>query len=197
MKQLLKPIFAFACLTVLASSPLLAGGQKEVVIALKTGDFELVETDVSEMAVGEARTIETENGKMIDILRTTDGAEVYIDGELLEMNAGSDGERHELHRIEKHVEIICDDDENCNKEVFVVALDEGEQFDLTGTKGDTVIFHREIELSCTDSEEGTSCDQAVLVNADGNIDLEELHHLQEGEKGHKFIVIKKEILTED
>jgi hypothetical protein len=197
MKQLLKPIFAFACLTVLASSPLLAGGQKEVVIALKTGDFELVETDVSEMAVGEARTIETENGKMIDILRTTDGAEVYIDGELLEMNAGSDGERHELHRIEKHVEIICDDDENCNKEVFVVALDEGEQFDLTGTKGDTVIFHREIELSCTDSEEGTSCDQAVLVNTDGDIDVEELHHLQEGEKGHKFIVIKKEILTED
>jgi hypothetical protein len=197
MKQLLKPIFAFACLTVLASSPLLAGGQKEVVIALKTGDFELVETDVSEMAVGEARTIETENGKMIDILRTTDGAEVYIDGELLEMNAGSDGERHELHRIEKHVEIICDDDENCNKEVFVVALDEGEQFDLTGTKGDTVIFHREIELSCTDSEEGTSCDQAVLVNTEGDIDVEELHHLQEGEKGHKFIVIKKEILTED
>jgi hypothetical protein len=196
MKQLLKPFFALAYFSILASSPLLANSQEEVIIALKTGDLELVKTDVSEMAVGEAKTIETESGKVIDILRTADGAEEYIDGELVEIGDKHTGEQ-QLHKIERHVEIVCDDEENCDKEIFIVAIDEDEHFDLAGTKGDTVIFHSEIELSCTDSQQGTSCDQAIWVSEDGNIDLEELHRLGEGETAHKVIVIKKTILTED
>ncbi len=37
------------------------------------------------------KTIETDSGKIIDILRTADGAEIYVDGELLEMNFDDEG----------------------------------------------------------------------------------------------------------
>ncbi len=57
-----------------------------MVIALNTDDFNLHETDISELTIGESQTIGTDSGKVIDLLRTADGVEVYIDGELLDMD---------------------------------------------------------------------------------------------------------------
>ena len=152
MKHYLKPVFALATFAILAASSVQADTEEKMIIALKTDDFELTETDISALAVGEGKTIETESGKVIDILRTTDGVEIYVDGELLEMNFDHDG-LHEEHMVRKHVEVICDGDEECDEMVWI-----------------------------SDAE---------------HIDLEELHEMHKGEEGHKIIVIKKEIITED
>jgi len=95
------------------------------VIALKTGDFELAETDISHLAVGDAETVYTEDGRAIDILRTEQGVEIYVDGERLDMGAGG---VHEDHRVvEQRYEVICADDEDCEKHVWVT---DGEDIDL-------------------------------------------------------------------
>ena len=86
MKHYLKPIFTLAACALLTANFAHAENEKKMVIALKTDNFELTETDISSLAIGEAQTIETESGKMIDILRTSDGVEIYVDGELLQMN---------------------------------------------------------------------------------------------------------------
>ena len=81
MKHYMKIIFSMAALALLATASVQAETEEKIVIALKTHDFDLAETEVSSLAVGESQTIETESGKVIDILRTTDGVELYIDGE--------------------------------------------------------------------------------------------------------------------
>ncbi len=96
MKTLFKTGLALATFVILAATSVQAENQKKMIVALKTSDFELTETDISSLAVGEAQTIETESGRVIDILRTADGAEIYVDGELLEMNFDDDA-LHEKH----------------------------------------------------------------------------------------------------
>ena len=128
MKHYKKAIFSSAVLALLAATCVQAGSEEKIVIALKTDDFELQKTDVSEMVIGESQTIETDSGKVIDILRTADGVELYVDGELLEMDFSGQG-LHEEHMVQKHVEIICDDEESsCSKEVVIIS--DGEDFDL-------------------------------------------------------------------
>lgn len=119
MKHYLKPVFALATFAFLAASSAQAGSEEKMIIALKTDNFELTETDISTLAVGEAQTIETDSGKVIDILRTTDGVEIYVDGELLEINLDQDG-LHEQHMVRKHVEIICDGDEGCDENIIML-----------------------------------------------------------------------------
>ena len=197
MKHYLKPVFALATFAFLAASSVQADTEEKMVIALKTDDFELTETDISALAIGEGQTIETEGGKVIDILRTADGAEVYLDGELLEMNFDHEG-LHEEHMVRKHVEIICDEDENCDKNVVILTGEDDHISDFMTEDDHTVIFHKEIELSCTDDEEGTKCDEKLVwVSEHEDIDLEELHEMHQGEEGHKVIVIKKKVVSED
>ena len=92
--------------------------EETMIIALKTDDFELMKTDISTLAIGESQTIETEGGKVIDILRTADGAEIYVDGELLEMDIDHEG-LHQEHSMTRHIEIICNDDEERDENVIV------------------------------------------------------------------------------
>jgi hypothetical protein len=40
-------------------------------------------------------------------------------------------------------------------------------------------------------------EEMIWISGDEDIDLKELHKMHEGEEGHKFIVIKKEIITQD
>jgi hypothetical protein len=128
MKHYLKPVFTLLTVLILAAISFQALAEEKMVIALKTHDFEVAETDISSLAIGEAKTIETESGKVIDILRTADGAEIYVDGELLEMNFDGDGLHeeglHKEHVIKKHVEVICESDEECDKNVFVISADD-------------------------------------------------------------------------
>lgn len=125
-------LFTAALPLVLGALPALAGDVgyeahvEKMVVALATDDFELAETDVSHLAVGEAETIHTESGQIIDILRTKDGLEIYVDGELV--NADGPG-LHEEHRVvHKRVEVICDGDEaDCEEMVWISG---GEDLDL-------------------------------------------------------------------
>ena len=197
MKHYLKPVFVLATFAFLAANSVQADTKEKMVIALKTNDFELTETDISALAIGEGQTIETEGGKVIDILRTADGAEVYVDGELLEMDFDHEG-LHEEHMVRKHVEIICDEDEECDKNVVILTGEDDHISDFMTEDGHTVIIHKEIELSCTDGDEGTNCDEKLVwVSEDEDIDLEELHEMHQGEQGHKVIVIKKKVVSED
>ena len=116
MKQPLTAFLALVYCAILASFPLLADDQEELIIQLKTDDFELAETDIGALAVGESKTIETESGRVVDILRTADGAEIYVDGELLDLHMDHEG----VHEMTQRVEIICEDEGNCEKNVFVV-----------------------------------------------------------------------------
>lgn len=125
MKHNLKSIFALIIFALLASTTVQAGSEEKMIIALKTDDSGLVETDISDLAIGESQTIETDSGKVIDILRTADGAEVYVDGELLDMDFSGEG-LHKAHKMQKHVEIICDDEEQCDENVFIMASDDAE-----------------------------------------------------------------------
>ena len=177
--------------------------EEKMIIALKTDNFELTETDVSSLAVGESQTIETDNGQVIDLLRTTDGVEIYVDGELLEMSFDSEGlheeSTHGNHMIRKHVEIICDDNEECDKNVFVLTGDDTDIASFITDDGENIVIHRDIELSCSD-DEGTNCsDKMVWVSEGEDMDLEELHemHMQGEGEGHKVIVIKRHVVTED
>ena len=133
MKGYLKPIFALVALALLMTGTVQADSEEKMIIALKTDDFEMTETDISSLAVGESQTIETDSGQVIDLLRTADGVEIYVDGELLEMDFDSEGLHeegsHGDHMIMKHVEIICDDDEECDKNVFVFT---GDDTDMAG-----------------------------------------------------------------
>ena len=197
MKHYLRPIFTLAALLLLTATSVQVTAGEKMVIALKTDDFELAETDISELAVGEAQTIETESGTVIDILRTADGAEIYVDGELLEMNFDGEG-LHEEHVMEKHMEIVCDDDEECIKHVIVLGDDDSHNSEWVTADGENVFIHKEVEISCTDDEDGTSCsDRMIWISGDESIDLEELHELHQNDDGHKIIVIEKEVVSED
>ena len=114
-------LLAVAVFTFGAAS--LSAGEDKMVIALTTDDFELAETDVSDLEIGDSETIYTQSGKTIDLLRTADGIEIYVDGELLEL--GLDGEEgiHEGHHIvHQHVEVDCDTEEDCDMDIELGSL---------------------------------------------------------------------------
>ena len=196
MNYLLKPVFALLMITFLTATSVQAGSGEKMIIALKTDNDALVETDISELAIGEAKTIETQSGKVIDILRTTEGAELYVDGELLEMDF--DEETSLVgHKIKKHVEIICDEDEECDETEIVFSHDEDVLLDWVSEDDVKIIINKDIEFSCKDDEDGTNCsDKVVWVTEGDDIDLEEIHEIHQGDEDHKVIVIRKKVVTE-
>jgi len=197
MKHYLGPVFALLMFALLTSASALAQTREKVVVALETDDFELAETDISTLAIGEAQTIETDSGKIIDILRTRDGAEIYVDGELLEMNFNDEG-LHEEHIMNKHVEIFCEDGEECDENILVINHDEHNASEWSTADGEHVIIHREVEVTCDDNDEGDHCDhQVVLISDDEDIDLERMHEEHTSGIGHNVIVIKRVQIEED
>jgi len=195
MKHYLRPVLTLFVLALLSSASVFAETREKIVIALQTDDFELAETDISNLAIGEARTIETDGGKVIDILRTSDGAEIYVDGELLEMNFNNDN-LHEEHVMEKHVEIVCDHEEECDKNIIILSDDADEASEWETAGGEHISIHRELEVTCS-NEEGSHCSHEMfLISDDGDIDLEEIHEQHESGDAHELIVIKKVQVTE-
>ena len=200
MKHYLKPFFALLAVAILAPTTVLAENEEKMIIALKADDFEMAETDISDLAIGESHTIETESGKVIDILRTEEGAEIYVDGELLEMDFGGDA-LHEEHLMQKNVEVICDNDEECDKNVFVLAGDDAEAAHWVAEDGENVVIHKEVEINCTSKDgEDTECsDKMVWVSDGDDVDLEKLHemHLDGEGEAHKVIIVKKHKIVEE
>lgn len=190
MKHFTGRIFTLMVIAFLTLPPVQADTREKMLIALKTSDFELTETDISNLAIGEAKTLETESGRVIDVLRTADGAEIYVDGELLEMNFHDDGE-HGVHAVRKHVEIICHDEDDCDRNVLIV---DGDSHENAGH----AILHREIEITCSDEEEGTRCSDKMVWISDGEeMDIEALHETHGDGGEHNIIVIKKQVEKQD
>jgi len=135
----------------------------KVMVALKTADFELQETDVSDLAIGESRTIVTDSGKAIDLLRTDSGVEVYVDGELLDLG-GHDSAPHE--RVHKRVEVKCTAEDECEKQIWVEAGEPGSDAGQT--------LERTIEIHCENADQ---CEhKMIFVGEDGEetVDLDAL-----------------------
>jgi TusA-related sulfurtransferase len=147
---------------------------EQLVVALKTEHFEIPETDISHLAVGEKETIVTEYGRTVDLLRTEDGVEVYLDGELLDL--ATDGEEHV---IREEIEILCDTPADC-EDVRLMAEDG--DLDLEALEADgahkVIRIHKETEVV------GGDVDIELDIETDETIESVEQH-------GEKVIIIRK------
>ena len=161
--------------------------EEKIVIRVKTDDFELAETDISDLAVGESETIVTESGKTIDLLRTEDGVELYIDGELQDLDFGG-GAMHPQHRVlHEAVEFDCESDTDCECDHDFVFFSDDADFELLHEiDGDNEGFHERIELICDVEEQ---CEKRVWISDGEDLDIDELHIAGEG---HKVIKIHKQ-----
>lgn len=203
MKQII--LLLAASIFMLSATSVVAGEDSEVVveekyvIALSTDEFELEETDLSHLAVGDAETIVTESGKTIDMLRTEDGIEIYIDGELLDIGMG-DAELHGSHKIiHADIEIICDEDEECEENVWI-SEDGDIDLEALHESGDHKVImihedeeHGEMNVDVEVLHEGHETVHRVIKIKHGEPgdDMGELHEAH----GEKIIIIKK--TTED
>jgi hypothetical protein len=97
--------------------------EKKILVALKTDDVDLQEIDLSDLQPGDSETIMTESGKTIDLLRTEDGVEIYIDGERLDidrLHAGHGAKA--VHVFDHEMEVACDGDEECDKVLWLEGI---------------------------------------------------------------------------
>lgn len=153
MKTRLKPFLAFPVLSLLCSTGVLAEDSEKIVIALKTNDFELAATDISDLAIGDAETIVTESGKTIDLLRTADGVEIYVDGELVETPhlSGMSGDHHGESIVHKKVMIECEtvDDSGvsstCEDEMIFVTDGDADFETLHGAGHRLIKIHKSVD----------------------------------------------------
>ena len=99
-----------------------AVAERKAVIAISGDDYTLEETDVSHLGVGESEIIETESGKVIEILREDTGFTIFVDGEMLPKPP-------EAPAMAMHIskEVVCDDTGECSEEVHV--LKDGEELE--------------------------------------------------------------------
>jgi hypothetical protein len=199
MKQLI--LFLAACLFITAAVTATAGGETEtiveekIVIALSTDDFEMEETDLSHLSVGDAETIITESGKTIDLLRTEDGIEIYVDGEMLDISA-----HQENTFVHKKIEIICDDDEEECEELVWISEDGDVDLESLHDGDHKVIMihsdeeHGEMDVDVEVLHDGHATAHKVIKIKHGEPgDLHELHEAH----GEKVIVIKKKVIEEE
>lgn len=126
------------------AGPALAETSEKHVIALKTGDFELAETDVSDLAIGEAETIVTESGKTVDIIRTAEGFDIFVDGEQLEMPRLSDSE-HRVHSKEVIVECVAEGEEASECEDEIIIHTDGEELEFADLHEDDLHFNGSVD----------------------------------------------------
>lgn len=199
MKQHFKRMYALVAATLLAATAANAANEDKLVVTIVTDSFEVPETDISTLAVGEAKTIETGSDQVVDILRTPDGAEVYIDGELLDMDLAHIGDAHGRHVARHQVEITCkdEDDTACEQQVEILIHGDGGVSGWAEAEGDAGLHH-EFEIDCIDEGVATTCEQHVIrIGDDDVIHVETVHGEHAGGTVHKVIVIEKASDTDD
>lgn len=191
-------LFLAAMLMFAGASLAVAGGETEtvveekIVIALTTDDFEIEETDLSHLAVGDAETIVTDSGKTIDLLRTEDGIEIYVDGELLDMG-GMHDEHHQVHKIK----IICDDEEgDCPEDYTWISGDEDFDFEtIHEHDGKVIIMHsgdEDYDVEVLGDGPHEAHGTVHIVKKFEDMEGGELHE----EHGREVIIIKKKVEDE-
>jgi hypothetical protein len=167
-------------MTALAGEPVI---HEQHTIALKTSGSEVFEADLNELAIGESRSFVTDAGQSVDLIRTAEGAEVYIDGKLVDIGSvGLDGDHHVLHK-EASVECFSDGDGETDCDHDVV-------FSGDAADGVVKVVHKQFEVVCDGDEK---CDDMVWVEADG--DFAYAYETLEDAAGddHKVVVIRKHI----
>jgi hypothetical protein len=199
---LMSAFLVTACCTfnAAAGEDVTTNDDEHYVIALKTDDFDLQETDISDLAVGDAKTVFTDGGKAIDLLRTDDGLEIYVDG-VLQDNISMPHELDAADAGQHEIEIICASDEDCEKMVWVEADEDLDPGTLEDGEARHVI-RREIRVECADGDD--CAEQNVWIEddnepvafdqADGEVHVLRLH--EDGDETHeaegeKVIVIRK------
>ncbi|MEE4294556.1 MAG: hypothetical protein V2I79_11390 [Xanthomonadales bacterium] len=191
-------VFVAACFLILGASSAVAGEEPEIVkeekivIALETDEFSIAETDLSHLEVGDAETILTESGKTVDLLRTENGIEIYVDGELLDMPG-----MHEEHHVVHEIKIICDDgEEDCAEDMTWItesgdvdfeALHDGEHKVII-MHGDDVDYDVEVLGDGPHEAHGT----VHIVREFEDVDVDDLHEAHNRE----VIIIKKKVEDE-
>ena len=156
--------------TLAGSTIAIAKDVQKHVIALKTDDFELVETDISDLEVGEAKTIVTEEGKNIDIIRAAEGVEIYVDGELLDMSFGDMSGAHKRHQ---RIMVDCDGAEGECEDLVALHAGDGDH-----APGNHEVLIKKIHVSCTGDDE-SECAEKVWVSGDdsvpfGDVEIEKI-----------------------
>lgn len=148
------------------ASQALAGDQeiRTHVIQVETDGSDVIEADVSDLELGESLNFVTDSGRVIDILKATEGIEIYIDGELLDAH----GDHHDLEQLhrdiaihEEQLEIHCDEEDAdaCRAELH--ALMEGE-FE----NAEVIIARREVSEVCDDQG---NCSSSVWIEKDSDL----------------------------
>ena len=103
--------------------------------------MQLHETDLSHLEPGDGETIMTDSGKRIDLLRTLDGVEIYIDGELLDLPelaavaAEADLAEYKVLHKEYHEEVFDEAHEEYHEEHKVIIIQKKREDSLTPTAG--------------------------------------------------------------
>jgi hypothetical protein len=147
---------------------------QKMVVALTTPHFEIAETDISHLAVGESETIVTGHGRTVDLLRTEDGVEVFLDG--VKLDIPMEGEEHV---IREEIEIHCDSDEDCESLTWI---SEDGEIDLEALQADgahkVIVVRKETEV----------------VGGDVNVEVEVDEN--GAAPGEKVIIIRKKSADE-
>lgn len=105
-----------------------AGSEHAMLIDIDTDDFQIEQMDISHLEPGDTETIYTDDGRAVDILRTEQGIEIFVDGEKLNLPSFAHPDHsvsgdHENHKV--MVKIICESDEaeNCADEHHRIVSD--------------------------------------------------------------------------
>ena len=180
----------------IALNPTWAGGENyQAKIKIIGDDFELDETDVSSLEVGESMTFYSDEGREILVTREDDGFDISIDGESLDLPrlvGGADGGHHGIKVIKK--QFMCDSDEECDHEF--INIHEDTDMQLLHFAGDELALDIEVlhELHCDNEED---CDHAVKIwhdSGDMDFELEDSSVLDfTDEDGSNVIIIKRRL----
>ncbi len=174
----------------IALSPTWAGGDHhEAKIKIIGDDFELDETDISDLAVGESMTFYTDSGREVLVIREEDGLDISVDGESLDIPRMSGG-HHGVKVITR--EIVCDDDGECDHDFIHMGGESDIEFLHLEGEDLALDFEAIHDLHCDDEE---ICDHDVRIWHDGgDRDFE----LEDGsvfdfsdDHGNKVFIIKK------
>jgi hypothetical protein len=174
----------------LAADPVENVVEEKIVIALETDDFAIGETDLSHLAVGDAETIVTESGKTVDLLRTEDGIEVYVDGELIEA-----GGAHEAKHVVRQIRVVCDgEEEACVEDMTWMERLEDVEIDALQEGGQKfiVISGEDGEFEVEQLPEGVH-EAHGSVHIVRDIDVEVLDEADEMHGEHEVIIIKQKV----
>ncbi len=159
--------------------------ETKIEISASNSDFEIVDADVSHLAIGESEIIYADD-KEITLTRTESGIEVLVDGENLDTDFAS---IQAECNVEINIEANCDDCEEGSQEMTAFLLKtstDTEEMQVSCFSGDSDSHY------AWESEDGS---QHITRTIDIRTSGDELHTNSE----HKIIMIKKyvEVVNEE